>query len=191
MMASNVATKDETQVARPLNVLIPLIKEALGAAKMAADEAAKPYFVCVAELLVEARSQQTYSECLSWAFRHFKIREVQVKRYLSLGNHLRIKGRAATFESLNDYTRQQGSQVGGQAAWREPIKKIMGKVDLEGLRQADLSRIQERALEKELALQLIDIGYKALATKLHPDKGGSRDAMARLNTVRERLKAHA
>jgi hypothetical protein len=35
-----------------------------------------------------------------------------------------------------------------------------------------------------LALQLIDIGYKVLSVKLHPDKGGSHDAMRRLNKVR-------
>jgi hypothetical protein len=42
--------------------------------------------------------------------------------------------------------------------------------------------------QSELALRLIDIGYKALAMKLHPDKGGSQDAMARLNLVRNRLR---
>jgi hypothetical protein len=31
-------------------------------------------------------------------------------------------------------------------------------------------------------------GYKALAAKLHPDKGGSHEAMARLNRVRDNLK---
>jgi hypothetical protein len=51
-----------------------------------------------------------------------------------------------------------------------------------------LKREQERELQRKLALQLIDIGYKALASKLHPDKGGSREAMSRLNAVRERLK---
>jgi DnaJ-class molecular chaperone len=46
-------------------------------------------------------------------------------------------------------------------------------------------------LKYKLAMQLIDIGYKALATKFHPDKGGSRDAMSRLNEVRDRLKQRA
>ena len=52
----------------------------------------------------------------------------------------------------------------------------------------DLTRKQERDAEQKLALRLIDIGYKVLAQTLHPDKGGSRDAMARLNRVRDRLK---
>jgi hypothetical protein len=36
--------------------------------------------------------------------------------------------------------------------------------------------------------QVIDAGYRALAARLHPDTGGSHEAMARLNQVRDRLK---
>ena len=51
------------------------------------------------------------------------------------------------------------------------------------------NRQQERDLERRLALKLIDIGYRVLATQLHPDRrGGSTEAMARLNNVRRRLK---
>jgi len=45
-----------------------------------------------------------------------------------------------------------------------------------------------RATERKLAVELIDIGYKALALKLHPDKGGSTASMMQLNRVRDRLK---
>jgi hypothetical protein len=39
---------------------------------------------------------------------------------------------------------------------------------------------------------MIDIGYKILSAKLHPDKaGGSHEAMTRLNAVRMRLKQAA
>ena len=41
---------------------------------------------------------------------------------------------------------------------------------------------------KTLALQLIDTGYRVLASRLHPDKGGSHEAMSRLNHVRAMLK---
>jgi hypothetical protein len=47
-----------------------------------------------------------------------------------------------------------------------------------------------RDLEAKLGLRLIDIGFKSLARDLHPDKGGSREAMTRLNKVRERLRAN-
>ena len=40
-----------------------------------------------------------------------------------------------------------------------------------------------------LARELIDIGYKALAKELHPDRGGSVESMAMLNRVRDRMRA--
>jgi hypothetical protein len=44
-------------------------------------------------------------------------------------------------------------------------------------------------LQHDLALKLIDIGYKALARELHPDHaGGSDDMMKHLHHVRDRLK---
>jgi hypothetical protein len=42
--------------------------------------------------------------------------------------------------------------------------------------------------QRELAFQLVDIGLKALTTKLHPDKRGSHDGIGRLNHVRDRLR---
>jgi hypothetical protein len=39
-----------------------------------------------------------------------------------------------------------------------------------------------------LAREMIDAGYRAVAKKLHPDIGGSTDAMARSNEIRRRLK---
>ena len=46
----------------------------------------------------------------------------------------------------------------------------------------------ERKAQRTLALQVIDAGYKALAQHLHPDRGGSPNAMRRLNGVRPDLK---
>ena len=62
----------------------------------------------------------------------------------------------------------------------------MGRVDTAtlNLKRSELKREEERAAQWKLALQVIDIGYKVLGRTLHPDKGGSREAMARLNAVR-------
>lgn len=43
--------------------------------------------------------------------------------------------------------------------------------------------------QRLLAQQLIDIGYKKLAMRHHPDLGGKFDDMIRLNAVKDRLKA--
>jgi hypothetical protein len=185
------------QVARPLHVLVPLIKADLEEAREAAERAGIPYFKAAGEKLAEARSQLSYSEFLSWAWRHFKIRETQANRYLSLGRTIENNTRARAPTSLSDHIRNTGASPRGAerggASWHEPVKQVINKVDTDtlNLRKAEMNRIEERDAQRKLALQLIDIGYKALATKLHPDKGGSRDAMARLNQVRDRLKQHA
>src|SRR5262249_13344800 len=73
-------------------------------------------------------------------------------------------------------------------AWHEPVRRITSHVNVDALRQQEQDRKKEARLEHALAMQLIDIGYKVLATKLHPDKGGSASAMSRLNRVRQRLR---
>lgn len=45
-----------------------------------------------------------------------------------------------------------------------------------------------QSYREEVALQVIAAGYKVLAMKIHPDKGGSAEAMKELNSVREALK---
>ena len=49
----------------------------------------------------------------------------------------------------------------------------------------------EREAQRQLGRQLVDIGYKALAKELHPDTGGSQEAMARLNRARDHIKRFA
>jgi hypothetical protein len=53
------------------------------------------------------------------------------------------------------------------------------------------ARTEETRLLRMLAVELVDIGFKALATRLHPDHGGSEQAMRRLNRVRRELKSVA
>jgi len=55
-------------------------------------------------------------------------------------------------------------------------------------RAASRRRPVDWTAEQELMQRLIALGYKQLARELHPDVGGSRDAMTRLNAVRDRLK---
>jgi hypothetical protein len=58
---------------------------------------------------------------------------------------------------------------------------VSTRVDVEALTQDRQSKAKEAQLARDLGLRLIDIGYKVLVTKLHPDKGGSSEAMTRLN----------
>jgi hypothetical protein len=45
----------------------------------------------------------------------------------------------------------------------------------------------ETARRRRLQRQIIEAGYRSLATKLHPDVGGSSESMARLSEARDEM----
>ena len=73
-----------------------------------------------------------------------------------------------------------------KAAIRKQSDRQCGRASARGA-MADPQRSEQR----DLGLSLIDIGFKALAMKLHPDKGGSQKEMTRLSRVRDRLRGSA
>jgi hypothetical protein len=75
----------------------------------------------------------------------------------------------------------------GKASTEKTFRKAHAR-----LQQAlDAYGPDETKLRRELAVQVIDLGYRTLATRLHPDRGGSTEAMARLNRARDVLRTHA
>jgi hypothetical protein len=192
------AEHEPTHITRPLKMLVPLIREDLQHASQAAAEAAEPYYRAAGEKLIEAKSQMARGDFEPWIKHTFKISPVHARRYMGFARATadRENDRVRAFSSFSEYMREEGGDPGyGKVTrkkdWHDPVKQVIDRVNLEALRQESLKRAEERQLQHRLALQLIDIGYKALATKLHPDKGGSREAMARLNAVRNRLKGAA
>jgi uncharacterized membrane protein YccC len=199
---SDVAVQEERPVARPLRVLVSLIKEDLKQAREVAEQASKPYFIAAGQKMAEARDGNGWSigELCSWTKRNFNIGRSQTLVYLSVQSATsNLSAPEQTqFNSMDDFRRRvlghervPGSQR--DKAWREDVNQNIDRARREAarLREEDLTRQQERDAEKALALRLIDIGYKILIKELHPDKGGSRDATQRLNRVRDRLKQHA
>jgi hypothetical protein len=71
---------------------------------------------------------------------------------------------------------------------QQDFRRVLRDVARDEFVQERQARDDEIKLHRELAEELIDIGYRALATRLHPDRGGSKDAMSRLNRVRDELK---
>ena len=202
MPATAVAVKEEQRVARPLKVLVPLIKEDLRLGKEAAERAGMPYYQAAGEKLIEAKSQLKHREFTPWVQRNFpEIGVAQAREYMAFARHLDSENVFAnTFSSLSDFQRKTGRKSedyntfeSRKPDWQAPVKQIIGRVDTDtlNLKREELKRAEEREAQRKLALQLIDIGYKVLARTLHPDKGGSREAMQRLNAVRDRLKLHA
>ena len=173
------APQTETQVARPLHVLAGLIQKDLAQGREAAERAGLPYYQAAGEKMLEAKGQLAHGEFGPWIKRQFKISPSHASHYMNLAKAAGAQILdAPKISSLRDFVRKR----------RAPdYQKI--SADLRRIRDAELKRVEELEAQHKLMLQLIDAGYKALAVKAHPDKGGARGAMSRLNQVRDRLKA--
>jgi hypothetical protein len=188
----DLATVETTQVTRPLRVLVPLIKDDLEHARDASERAAKPYYQSAGEKMLEAKGQLNHGEFTPWLKRNFNISVRAAQLYMNFANATINAKRRNLIPpaNLRDAVHQSSNNpnFGKRAAWHSPVKEAIGRVNVEALAQGAKAQQEERALQRKLSLSLIDIGYKALASKLHPDKGGSAAAMTRLNRVREILK---
>jgi Protein of unknown function (DUF3102) len=177
---TRIAVKTDTSVdrpPRPLKDLVPLIKDELAAGQAAGLE----HYRRAGEMLLEARELVAVGQWSRWLSQNFKLSRT------TAGNYMRLAARpvtAVTSTTLSDFL---GKDKGHRASWYEPIRQITERVNVTALAQESPSTEDEVRLHRILAGQLIDLGYRALATRLHPDRGGSRDAMRRLNRVREEL----
>jgi hypothetical protein len=192
-------TKTEQSILRPLRLLAELIKEDLRHGDEAAEKAGMPYYQAAGEKMLEAKGQLLHGEFVEWCTRNFARGKTQCALYMSYASAtIGIQKSAETeVSSLKEFARRNGDNrpTGGYVRrdWTAPVDDIVSRIDRDTLniRRAEMNRAEERKAQQALGLRLIDIGYKVLAKELHPDKGGSRDAMARLNQVRDRLKLHA
>jgi hypothetical protein len=185
--ATAIQNRAETQIARPLKVLAPLIAEDI----KRGEKAGLPHYEAAGAKIIEARDAWTGSAPEFWAEAEKRVgrSHVQLKRYMAAARAAKDDGLDRRRSNTPKPTTL--SQVlGDNRANHEPkwVRESVGSVDPKPFNQPTAAPVDERTLRNELALQLIDIGYKALATKLHPDKGGSREAMTRLNQVRQMLK---
>ncbi len=201
-MALAVRKPEEVaRVARSLKVLGPLIQENIQKGREAAERAGMPYYQEAGALMIEARLNFSDKEIKAgafnaWIYRTLGIKKDQARIYMSYATAISDGTTSAIVApSLSAFVREtSNSNYNRPSSWHEPVQQVINRVDTEtlNLKRDELKRADEREAQRVLALQLIDIGYKVLARTLHPDKkDGSREAMSRLNAVRDRLKQHA
>jgi len=183
-MSLSLTKRGELAVGRPLKELVPLIKYEL----QAGDAAGIEHFRKAGEYLLEARTQVVHGEWGGWVARNFHRKRSQVNEYMRLARESANNRRAGNFKTLSEFSRPDRQPSDHTVSWQAPVREIAAKVNVERLAEERQNRDTERRLLTQLSHQLIDIGYKVLAAKLHPDKGGSAEAMARLNQVRRTLK---
>jgi hypothetical protein len=172
------------KVVRPLKVLVPMIASELSAA----DRAGMEHYRRAGVMLLEAKDQVARGSWARWLTKNFELSQTSARRYMRLA---RIDDDASAQSTPGAETLKGAiGERPARHAWTD-VHQRADRVNVTRLADERQSRENEIKLHRELALQLIDLGYRALATRLHPDRGGSRDAMARLNVVRDELKSIA
>lgn len=188
-MNKPVAVQSESRkVARPLKVLIPMIQSELQQGNAAGQE----HYRLAGQMLIEAKEQVGYGGWGRWLSKNFDLSHSQANIYMRWAREHDDFARGARKvppismrEMRGDAERARDEhQSKQQQAFRRAMRDV-ARDDFVLERQA---RDDEVRLHRELAEELVDLGYRALATRLHPDRGGSKDAMTRLNRVRDELK---
>jgi Protein of unknown function (DUF3102) len=167
------------QIARPLHVLVPLLKDEIRQAEEAARRAAMPHYVAVGKMLIEAKAQLEHGKFMLWVDRNLNVTHRRATEYMALARH-ESGSDHFQFETLTKFIRETRNPNYNKPFAPTPI-------DIDGMRE----REEERRAESRLCLEIISTGYKTLAAKMHPDKGGSAEAMTRLNRARDHLKNYA
>lgn len=199
-MSTALQVTSSAQLARPLKVLVPLILDDI----RSGDNAGVNFYAAAGEKLWEAKSQfGSTTDFYRWAKKSCDRSERTIQTWMQYAVKVN-GGQPLSFQSdtgAQRAARPQAKQTttlsgvvnpnrnpGHQVAWYSAVQEAVNRVDVPRMKQERQQKEKEEVLRKKLGLQLIDIGYKALASKLHPDRGGSPEAMQRLNKVRDTLK---
>jgi Protein of unknown function (DUF3102) len=188
---TNLARASKTRaIARPLKILVPLIKADLEHG----DRAGMEYYADAGDKLIEAKEQVAYGYWGSWLSKNFDRSQQQANLYIRYARlRAENKNEAGSFVLPSSLTELRGEKKRAheRRTAESEYKSVLRELETDLYAQEQQTRVDEVKLHREIALELVDVGYKALATRLHPDRGGSKEAMARLNRVRHELKGVA
>jgi hypothetical protein len=187
-----VAIQTPRKIARPLKVLVPMIQDEL----IAGGEAGMDHYIKAGKMLNEIQDskQVPYGSWGRWVKDNFRISRITANDYMRIARMVDDDPSCKASLTTIDAAVGRESRTIRSITKKNKLKSLFDGVDRVNVtRLADerQSRDDEIKLHREIAIELIDLGYRAMATRLHPDRGGSRDAMSRLNAVRDELKSIA
>jgi hypothetical protein len=184
----NLATVTKKAVARPLKVLVPLIQGEL----QQGDTAGREHYRRAGEMLIEAKDsgQVAHGSWSRWLTKNFDLSQRTAQIYMQWAREMRTGSShfSSMYQMRGGTDRDREERTSTQ---QKQFRRSMREITRDDFVQERQRRDDELQLHRDLAMQLIDLGYRALATRLHPDRGGSKEAMARLNIVRDELKSIA
>lgn len=176
--------------------MVPLIKADIRDGDAAAEEASMPYYIAAGEKLLEAKAGgQVRGQFVAWATKTFRRSKTQVNVWMRLAKAQLVAEKTGDRlfppRTLEGFTRPD--RVRTTVDIRKKIVDDIKRAHPEMAERVQQREKEQEQLELDVALELISIGYRALAAKLHPDRnnGGSHEAMRTLNTIRDALRRFA
>jgi hypothetical protein len=170
-------------ITHTLKQLVPLIQGELQAGLTAGLE----HYRQAGEYLLEAKAQMGYGNWGKWLKKNFTLSDWTARQYMHLA---RATDQSHGLGSVRAALGRPNTDVSASRSWR-PVLQAARELDAELFAKERQAEAEEVRLHRELAVELVNLGYRALATRLHPDQGGSKDAMVRLHRVRDQLKSVA
>jgi hypothetical protein len=174
-------------------------KEVLAQAEMAAREYRYKAGIC----LIEAKASPEMDDFTAYAEKETGVAIRTCERWMQGGRLMldatkdRKNDAGVGLPSGKELSGDKRSSAGYQSRpaeyWSRPytsaVDETLAKVNLDRLRNKELDEYREQAEILKLAKQIIDIGWRALATKLHPDKNpdANKASMTRLNEAKRLL----
>ena len=180
---------ESRKVARPLKTLIPMIQSEL----QQGNNAGREHYRRAGEMLIEAKEQVGHGGWGRWLSKNFDMHGNTARIYMRWAREyadfhsgaVKAQPPSSLRQMTGDCERDREERRSKQ---QQDFRRVLRDVARDDFVQERQVRDDEVSLHRELAEELVDLGYRALATRLHPDRGGSKDAMARLNRVRDELK---
>jgi hypothetical protein len=185
-MNNPMTTRSEgRQISRTLKVLIPMIQSELQQGNSAGLE----HYRQAGEMLIEAKDQLAHGAWGPWLAKNFDMVARTAQQYMRLAREIRSGDSQSSYRSIREMTGQtERAREERNSKQQQNFRKVLRDVARDDFVQQRQAQDVEIKLHRKIAEDLVDAGYRALATRLHPDRGGSKEAMARLNRVRDELK---
>lgn len=176
-----LARRQSTAVGPPLKTIEVKVRKEI----KLGDKAGYVHYRRAGEWLIKAETRfDSHDDFILWGESKFGRSEATLGKYMLYAQRV-TKDSRATLSEVIEPNRDRGHKPD----WHRPVQDIMAGVNPKAMAKEAKDAKKEKQLVQALGYQLINIGFKALATKLHPDKsGGSKEAMARLNQVRQILR---
>jgi hypothetical protein len=188
MSNSMTAQPAGRQVARPLKVLIPMIQSEL----QQGNDAGQDHYRQAGQMLIEAKDQLAHGAWGRWLTKNFDLHPTTARVYMRWAR-MHAENEPAgldmpyiSMREMRGETERVREERGSKQ--QRDFRRVLRDVARDDFVQERQTRDDEIQLHRKIAEDLVDAGYRALATRLHPDRGGSKEAMARLNRVRDELK---